>query len=245
MQVGLRSDVSSVGLEALSKLQHLRMLLFGEYVETWEQETKFLLLCSQFLPQLRAAGRHFGVYNFNELYMNMGLDVDTHINRTSYHHYVVQQQEPCKLSLEHLLLKEDVQPHEKCQLPELQSLTVTRPNGDVLKMINRYSTISALAFYETDFSPLDLVTEVLQGIGRRLHTLVLSEIPNPFSLSEVLQLCPNVKHLRLDFCHFNDSSIEWPENLLSCLEEVHFCCPYKAPPDFIKQVKNPAHIIRI
>jgi len=234
LQIGLHSDVSSVGFKALSTLPHLRHFLFGDSMKEWKQEQKCLMLCSRFLPHLKEAGHHIDVIDFNA---NEDFWRHRHFwsNVHRYHHQIVRQRQPNKLSLENLMLSYDVQPHENCQLPELKSLSLCMPRGDVLGMCDRFSTISELGLHETDFSP-DMVITVLRGVGRRLRTLVLNEAPHALSLVQVLSFCPNLERWRFEFCNFTDNSNVWPEGCMSCLEEAYFGYHRKVPPGFIVQV---------
>lgn len=136
------------------------------------------------------------------------------------------------------MLSKAMQLHEHCELPEVQSLTLSHPKGDMLGLCSRFPTLSALAIHETKRSgPPDLIMNVLRaGVGQRLHTLVLDEAPHPMSLNKILQLCPKLKRLRLDFCNFNDRTVVWPESLLNSLEEVHLCNQYQAPSGYMLQV---------
>jgi hypothetical protein len=235
LQIGLHSNVSSVGFEALSTLPHLRHLVFGDSMKEWRQEQKCLMLCSKFLPHLRVAGHRIDVLDLNTIY-----DLRRHrhffLNSHRYHHQIVRQRQPNKLSLENLMLSYDVQPHENCQLPELKSLSLCMPRGDVLGLCDRFSTISELGLHETD-SP-DLVITVLRGLGRRLRTLVLTEVPHALSLGDVLSYCPNLERWRFEFCNFVDNSNVWPEGCMSCLEEAYFGYHRKVPPGFLLQVEK-------
>jgi hypothetical protein len=188
-------------------------------------EQKCLLLCSQFLPQLRIVGR-----DYEELFFCIMDLVDG-----SYYEQVVQQSTPTTLSLEGLVLSWDDQPKQNVHLPNLEALHLFYPKGDVVGLCDRFSTLTSLGFYEADGS---VVMKVLQKMGQRLLRLVLEKVCQNLWLVEVLRLCPKLKMFRLQFCHLKDSS-QFPEGLLSCLEEF-VCDPhYSDPPHgFVAEVNN-------
>lgn len=223
LQVSLNSEVSSVGFEALSKLPRLREFLYGEYA-IYEEHVRFLLLCAQYLPQLKLAGQ-----SFDFLY-----GVNTHGSIT--HNEVVQQ--PVKLSLADLTIGCGVQLHDNFQVPELESLSLWMPMTNVRGLCERFSSISALGLYEpliTPEAPEDVVIPVLQSVGHRLRSLALSDVPQPLSLAHILELCPRLERLRIEHCNFNDTSDVWPTRHFLCMEEV-VVGPQKLPPGFIMQV---------
>lgn len=219
--------MSSVGFEALSKLKHLQQFLFGDFEEDWQLHRVCLLLCTQFLPKLRFIGLDFSDLN------NETFEEEDHGN--FYHDQVVQQ--PIQLGLEEVILSGHAQPHNNCQLPQLRTLHLFRPVGDVAGMCDRFLTLSEISFYEGD---TDTVMAVLQLVGRRLHKLVMEEIgPQEFVLPTLLQLCPNLKHLHIVMCGYDDSyTSAWPTEIFGCLEEVNLQMVYEPLPcGFIVMVR--------
>jgi hypothetical protein len=216
LQVSLVPEVSSVGFEALSKLKHLQQFLFGEIDAdiNWQLKEKFLLLCAQFLPKLRIAG-----FNYANLYSFHIFDLSADDDNTEcYHDLIVQQ--PLKLGIEQLLVSGGVKIHEKCQLPHLRALNISRLTAsNISGIFLRFTTITELAICGT---MTDTVIKVLQIVGQRLSKLALGHLME-FKLVEALQLCPKLKHLQIIGCKFDDSDSEWQkEDDFSCLEEIIF-----------------------
>lgn len=238
LQVNLKVDeVSSAGFSALSTLPHLDEFLFGDRMNKesdWVHESKFLILCSRFLPKLSVSGRRFDFLHVDFLYES------TFRQYCGYHKEMVQEmQQPAKLSLQHLNLSNGVQPNENIQFPQLETLSLWFPNaGQALSLCQRFQTVSALGLYDLETS-LDLLP-TLQSVGQRLHSLVLDEASEPaFSLLQVLESCPNLKHFRLSNCTFLvDPPEQWPEKYFSGMEEVFLCSLYSPPAGFIMQVNK-------
>lgn len=221
--------MSCVGFEALTQLRHLRKFIFGEYFDDWTLERKFLHLCGQHLPQLQIMGRDF--VNGVDLLMYEHV-----FEEESYHDQVVAQ--PCKLGLEQLALSDDNLPHEHCLLPGLKALHLIRADGDVIgSFFDRFTTITELAFYSTE---KDLVMEVLECVGRRLTHLGLSNMEEELSMSTILQHCPNLVKLKMEYIQFDEYHAIWPNDVtLSCLQEVELDMqfePLPLPHDFIAKV---------
>jgi hypothetical protein len=218
LQVILAAEVSSVGFEALSKLKNLQQFLFRDLEQDWHLHERCLLLCTQFLPKLRIVG-----LDFSDLSLETFSEED---DGNFYHDQVVQQ--PIQLGLEEVILSGDAQPHHKCQLPQLRTLHLFRPVGDVAGMCDRFLALEVISFYE---AKAETVMAVLQLVGHRLHKLILDEIkPGKLSVSKMLQLCPNLKHLHMVLCEFDDSYTVWPVEMLSCLEEVNIQMVYEPLP---------------
>lgn len=245
LQVCLSSQVSSAGFEALSKLRLLRQFLFGETINdkwNWEIEKNFLVLCWQILPQLKAAGRRFDVLGMEDQWTFFRSTQSFGPCRNHYHNHLVQQPQLTELGLEDLYLSWEVQPHEHLKLPELKSLSLIGPAGDVLSLCERFPTITALALiWPLLHIKLEVIMKVLQKIGRRLNSLVLKNIGSiydmTFSLYEVLELCPNLERLMISLCYTSDATHIWPKRFFDCLEEVHFHkCEQLLPPGFVMQV---------
>lgn len=212
--------MSSVGFQALSKLRQLRQFLFGEHIYSLELEEKFFLLCSQFLPQLKVSCRRFDKLD----------SVDNGFYNKSL-------QQPITLSLNNIAVSEDVQLHENLQLPELQSISLRKPMKDVLGLLERFSTVSALGLSEVENVPEDImISTVLQSVGGRLRSLILYDVQQVLSLAQVFQLCPRLERFRISYCKFQDTSSKWPEKHFNCLEEVFVSADQLIPPGFILQV---------
>lgn len=110
-----------------------------------------------------------------------------------YHTPMLEQKQPVNLELVEVILKGQVHPHPTCQLPYLQKLHWFRPSGDVLGFLNRFQTITEIGFYEADVKVIKLM---LQQVGWRLNKLILDNI-SLVSITDILQLCPNLKSLLL------------------------------------------------
>jgi hypothetical protein len=230
LQVALAPEVSSVGFEALSKLNHLRQFLFGDYNESMELEQKCLLLCALFLPKLQISG-----FDFTEpCLQTFHLLVDGDL-RYFYHDQVVQL--PIKIGLEQLVVSGNVQIHKNFQLPELRTLYLCRlidENENVAGMLDRFSTISELGLFKLE---TDTVIKVLQLVGRKLRKLAMGELQG-LLLLKILQLCPSLRHLQITLCKFDDLDTVWPVEFFSCLEEVVLQMQFNPlPSSFTVQVK--------
>lgn len=238
LQVGLSSEVSSVGFQALTNLRLLRQFIFGNsmHYSKWQLHKKLLVLCWQNLPHLKVAG-----CSFNFLHADMFVTYLGSYNHRSYHDHLVQQQQLTKLSLESLCIGFEVQPHENLDLPELKSLSIKLPTTkEVFDLCDRFNTISALGIYCTELLGEDLIT-VLQSIGQRLRFLALDVMSSEqrMSLCKVLEICPNLQGFRFTNCFFNDTSNIWPQRLFSCLEEVNLDFENQhIPPGFAMQVND-------
>jgi hypothetical protein len=209
LQVELSLEISSVGFEALSTLRHLRQFHFGEYLfSDWEHDEKCLMLCARFLPCLKLAG------SYNDF-------LDGGNQSPEEHNDFVQQNHLQKLSLSDLTIGRNVELHENFQLPELESLSLWLPMKDIVGLCDRFSSISALAFYELRFSPPDMVTTVLHTVGKRLRSLSLDDAPQPMSLAQIFEFCPRLESFRIQFCNFNDApTVQWPARYFSCMKEA-------------------------
>ena len=230
LQVALAPEVSSVGFEALSKLNHLRQFLFGDYNESMELEQKCLLLCALFLPKLQISG-----FDFTEpCLQTFHLLVDGDL-RYFYHDQVVQL--PIKIGLEQLVVSGNVQIHKNFQLPELRTLYLCRlidENENVAGMLDRFSTISELGLFKLE---TDTVIKVLQLVGRKLRKLAMGELQG-LLLLKILQLCPSLRNLQITLCKFDDLDTVWPVEFFSCLEEVVLQMQFDPlPSSFTVQVK--------
>lgn len=180
--------------------------------EEWQREQNFLVLCSQYLPQLNHAGRRFNTF---ELYDKHADEDPAFTNDWCYHNCIFDQQQPMKLSLVHVLVSGDVQRLENIELPELQCLSLLEPVGDLNPYIcERFPTIGALCLYYADPK---IAHTFLSSLGQRLHTLVLDG--GTLTLAQVFIPCPNLERLNLSSITI-DVLITWPKKFFSCLEEV-------------------------
>lgn len=237
LEVGLSSTVSNAGFEALSKLCHLRHFLFGNTIDNdseWEQEQKFLLLCSQYLPHLKVAGRSLD----NLQWYTSTEETFFYEDCQKYHNIIVQIKQSAKLSLEHLFIGGEVQLNENFECPELQRLILWKPSADIFSLCERFTSISVLELCCIDSSPLqrESILRVLQSMGLRLRSLKLSYSSNLLSLAQVLQYCPSLKNFLAYFSHFKDALMEWPDSIFSCMEIFSLCFVSKLPPGSITQV---------
>jgi hypothetical protein len=196
-------------------------------------------LCSQFLPRLNISGV--------QTTFEIPFEPTFLIWHSYYIHNLVFLQR-LHLSLEQVILKGEVHPHPKCQLPELQRVYWDRPSGDVLSFFNKFQTITELQFYNADEV---VVEQVLKEMGWRLTKLVLGGMD--FSMSKFLLLCPNLKCVCFYDCFVFKDISDWPQNLFHSLEEFDLvldryeneeddeddeslCHPQQIPKGFIKQV---------
>ena len=209
--------MTSVGFEALTKLRHLRQFLLNQSPPDWQ--TNWVHWCMQLLPHLKMIGFSFSKYKW-------------YVPRNGHHDEVVVLQTPAKLSLEEMILSGDVQPAMGCELPELQTLFLLRPMGDVAGMCDRFQNLSTLWFYHAH---MDVVESVLQRVGHRLSGLSIRVTLPKLLLGNVLCLCPNLKILTLN-CRRGDV---WnlPAGCLSILEEFYCIDSSLSSPGFIVQVR--------
>jgi hypothetical protein len=231
--VALAPEVSSVGFKALSQLDHLQQFLFGGFKEGWELQKKCLLLCAQFLPKLRIFGFNFSKARHRAFSLEIALNIMMEGEVGEFYHDKIIQQ-PFKIGLECLVVSGDVKIHESCEMPNLRALHVCHLSP-AANIFNRFSTIAELGIYKTK---TDTLMQVLQIVGRNLSKLAVGQLPQEFSLLKTLQLCPNLKHLQIIVCTFDDSDSVWPDGICSCLEQVVFQMIFEPfPRGFIVKVK--------
>jgi hypothetical protein len=231
LQVGLKSDVSSAGFKALSKLPHLQQFLFGDNLDwrNWRRELRFLRLCTEYLPQLRVAGRSFDVMDADAAWYTCGTD-----RARGYHNELLQHlQQPTALSTQLFLnLADDFLPPATVKYPKVEELLLWEPSERLLGLLGeRFASLTVLGLY---CSATDVVP-ALQRVGQHLHTLVLDCVGHAFSLAKVLQLCPRLKRFKVHCCIENGEPEEFPEGAFSYMEEAHFEGG-KLPTGFLKQV---------
>lgn len=210
----LDDEVTCTGFKALSTLPHLKRLFFNSL--KWEQVHRGVLMCAQFLPRLQMIGMETSEHCLSRL------STGSADSSKLYHKDLVEQQQPVQLSLTHLILKGDTNLHPTCQLPELKALHLLEPCGEILGLIDRFQTITELSFYDAN---VDLIKLVLGKIGWRLSKLGFQGQLQ--SMSEYLQLCPNLKCLCLEECRFVDMFFgSRPDDFLQSLEQVNFNVAY-------------------
>jgi hypothetical protein len=215
----LDSKMTSVGFEALTNLRHLRQFLLNQSPPDWQ--TNWVLWCMQLLPHLQIVGLNFSKYMWY------------YVPRNGYHNEVALLHTPAKLSLEEMILSGDVQPAMGCELPELQTLYLLRPTGDVAGMCDRFQNLTTLWFCHAH---MDVIESVLQQVGHRLSRLSMRATLPKLLLENVLCLCPNLKILTFDCCR----GVIWnlPAGCLSLLEEVYLCIEFGFfSPGFFVQVR--------
>jgi len=227
-------EVTSIGFQALSTLLHLKQFLFGNCFEgrSWEHLQKCILLCAQYLPHLKVAGRQFDIlYGYSR--------------GCNYHKELLHQQQLPKQSLADLIIGSDVEPFKNLQFPVLESLSLWLPVKDMVSLCDRFSTITALALHGSSPDTAVIMT-LLQSVGGRLRTLALQEVQRPLSLAQVFEYCPRLGGFRIQFCNFNDDpSTEWPDKYFNNVKEAHVGNQRpdagweSLPPGFLMQV----HII--
>jgi hypothetical protein len=223
LQVELSLTVSSVGFEALSTLRHLRRFHFAECLDvTWKHEKNCLLLCAQYLPQLKFIGRYHDFFCGGA-------------QRSDHHNHLVMQQHLPKLSLALLIIGQEVNPHENFYVPELESLSLWMPMKDPVGLCDRFSTISALALYRPNS---DVVMTVLQSVGGRLRSLSLYDVQQPMSFAKIFEFCPRLENIKIGVCSSIDTV--WPEKCFSCVKKARMSGSDNFPQGFIMQVKMSA-----
>jgi hypothetical protein len=230
LQVILDPFVTSVGIQALSKLKNLQQFLFADLCrESFKLQLQCLLLCAQFLPRLRIVGSEFK-------YLSSESMLECAQAGKFYHNQVLQL--PSQLCLEKLILSGEVKLHDACQLPELRELHLFSPSSSVVGYFReRFSAISHIGFYK---SAVETAMEVLQLVGGRIRSLVIEEPLLELSMVTILQLCPKLNKLKLYKCMLSDFNITWKDQLFSCLEDVTLECMLDEPfpHGFIKMVKS-------
>jgi len=232
LQVALTPEVSSTGISALTPLQHLKQFIFGDSMpeSEWDNESKILVLCSQFLPQLKVSGRRMDLLKVENFY------TDGFMYARGYHSEMVQLLlSPCILGLKQLNLCDDNVPNIDVQFPELEELLLWSPSSRALGLPHRFSTVTALGLFECDETD---IIPLLHCVGLRLHSLLLREVGRMFSLAEVLRLCPCLKRLRVFGSRVIQNPEQWPEATFRSIEEADFGS-MKLPPGFLKQVRVP------
>jgi hypothetical protein len=219
LQVELSLQVSCVGFGALSTLCHLRQFHFAESMATiWTHEKKCLLLCAQYLPQLKFIGR------YHDFLCGAAQRPDHH------NHLVSNEQHLPKLSLAHLIIGEEVKPRVNFYVPELESLSLWMPMKDVVGLCDRFSTISALALYRPS---ADVVLAALERVGQRLRSLSLFDVFQPMSFAKLFECCPRLENFRIELCICIDTV--WPKKWFNCVKEARVSG--SLPSGFIMQVK--------
>ena len=217
--------MSSVGIEALSKLRYLRHFNYCFEDNVTEDEPRCLLLCAQHLPRLQCVGSTKLLSDWDQMLL---LELDYDIG--SFHDEVVKQ--PFTLGLRQMMLeKKDTVPHKEFLVPDLQALHLSGPRNDVVDLCDRYSTVSHLGLHRSN---ADLVIKTLQGVGGRLTRLWLADTEGDLSLSTILQLCPNLVQFKINKLTCGDWHIQLPKNvLLSSLEEVSMDLNFNSVPHHI------------
>jgi hypothetical protein len=241
LQVGLSSEVSSTGFEALSKLHHLEQFIFGDECMLMIDlmlETEFLLLCPKILPHLKVAGRHFDLLKVNDTYDDDD-DDGVNLNQGYHNEWLQNLHEPATLGLQLLNLCYDFQPNKNIQFPQLEELVLWNPSSScAISLCDRFAAVSALGLYGCGNSD---VLPVLRHVGQRLHSLVLDFVHDYYhglTISEVLRLCPNLKRFRVSNIYvINEDTGPWPEAAFRCMEEAYFENA-DLPCGFLKQVNN-------
>jgi hypothetical protein len=231
LQVGLKSDVSRAGFVALSKLPHLQQFIFGDSLDwqNWRREFRYLRFCTEYLPQLRVAGRSFDVMDADDWH-TCGAD-----RVRGYHNELLQHlQQPKAQSLQLFLnLAEDFLTKPTVTYPKVEELLLWEPSERMLRLLGkRFTSLTVLGLYDCDETN---VLPVLHQFGQRLHTLVLDLITCKVSLAKVLQLCPRLKRFKVCSCEVNTDPEQCSEGAFSYMEEAYFKIQ-KIPTGFLKQV---------
>jgi len=223
----LTSEVSSTGIKALSKLQHLEQFIFADGLD-WELESEYIDLCAKYLPQLKVIGR---IFDFLSSFFDYDLP-------EGYHNEMLKHlQQPAVLGLRLLTLEGDCQPNENVHFPELEVLILWSPTKGMLNLCDRFESVSTLAIHcDRNGCDLEDVMSVLCRVGQRLHSLLLSEF-NRLSLADVLLNCPRLKCFAVQLSRVNQAPVLWPTASFTCLEEVNLQT-VQLPPGFLKQVNT-------
>jgi hypothetical protein len=230
LQVGLTLEVSSAGIEALSKLSNLQQFIFGRYMEErdWKHEARFFTLCIEYLPHLRAAGHSIDIMD--------AIECQSHGLKRGYHSHLLNQlKQPATLSLQLLDLADDVLPAKKIKFAGLEELVLWNPSRRSLDWCDSYTSVTSVGLYQCSNIGIAPVLNLLCQFGERLHSLVLHDVFQQFSLAAVLLLCPRLKRFKVSNCKLDRAPEKCPEAVFICMEEA--CLEHmKLPPGFIKQV---------
>jgi hypothetical protein len=210
-------------------MSHLQQFIFGERMpaSNWKHELRFLVFCTEYLPHLRVAGHSFDVMDVDDL------EINGCRRARGYHSKLMQRlKKPTTLSLQLLNLADDVVPANGIKFSVLEKLALWKPSNRLLDWCDRHAKLTALGLY--DCGDLN-VLPVLCQVGQRLQTLVLDTIYQEFSLAQVLQLCPNLKHFKVSSCKVKKAPEKLPEKVICHLENVVVDC-MKLTPGFLRQV---------
>ena len=211
--------MSRVGFQALAKLEYLREVLFPVNVQCPHQE-RALALCAQFLPNLRIIGHSFSKSRFD---LMLG----------GYHDGIMLKK-PQTLKLEELALSGDVEHVLSCKLPELRTLMLSKPTGDIATVCESFQNLSTLIFSGADMVNIE---SVLQRVGWRLGCLSIDSTTPKLLLGNVLGFCPNLKILTLEYRRGDVWNL--PDGCLRVLEEVNLDMDSRLfPSGFIVQVRH-------
>jgi len=208
-----------VGFEALAKLPKLQELVFRQKMPMHQE--RVLQLWVQWLPHLRRF--------MHTLCQNDEWDIVV----KGHHNNVVDLQRPLKLMLHEVALSGNVQTATSCELPQVKTLYLFNPLGDVVGMCDRFTTLSTLIL---SHAQMDVVESVLERVGQRLSNLQLKNPQPELLLKNILPFCPNLRKLKILLGQAGD---DWsvPAGCCSFLEQVCFNMNNQLfPPGFILQV---------
>jgi hypothetical protein len=219
LEIVIGLNVSRVGFQALAKLEYLREVLFPGNLQCPHQG-RALALCAQFVPNLRIIGHSCSKSRFDSM---LG----------GYHDGVMLKQRQT-LKLEELALSGDVEHVLSCKLPELRTLMLSRPTGDIAAVFDSFQNLSTLILSGANMVNIE---SVLQRVGWRLGCLSIDSTTPKLLLGNVVGYCPNLKILTLkyrsgDVWNLTDGCSRFLEELNLDMDSKLF------PPGFIVQVRH-------
>jgi hypothetical protein len=171
-----------VGLEALSRLPHLRHLYFCTVNASEAERRRLQLQCMQLLPNLQRADNYYAERSDHNGVFALAADSELQLEHVSLSHALAAEAPPT------------------CRLANVRSLQLietqfARPPAVLLAAFAHVTTLNAC---ELDGGVL---RQVLAALGGRLTHLTLHE-QQCRSLAEVFYLCPQLEHFHSSFCSF-------------------------------------------
>ncbi|XP_065336476.1 uncharacterized protein LOC135937279 [Cloeon dipterum] len=181
LDICFSSDVSSLGINALSKLEHFQDLQFGLNAGTDDTVEMFFLLCIQRLPTLHSI-------QFKLLYTSS-------IRHTCKFTASALRRirEELTLALKTLFLEGEANPSPNLLLPNLETLYLLKPSTEFFPD-ERFSKLTELSLHDADPNVCD---RILRSVGRQLQTLSIS-VTETLALDVLVRECPNLEQLSIE-----------------------------------------------
>lgn len=195
-----KNNISEAGFRALSRLLHLRVLLFADFDRQNRHDDKELcqaMQCIELMPRLQLVGREFelvecmmGIYLF------------------SYHNRLREFQSPVHFDLQELVLSGDgVCLPKSCEVPDVRRLHLYLPSVDLMgSLLRQMSQVTELGLWKVSN---DAMSQVLAKLGARLEKLsVLST--DQVQLGSIFKFCPRLSELRIVQTDLATGCTPWP-----------------------------------